>query len=197
MPTDQARQHLDHADQQAASVAVLRGRQDAARQKQVEDSGAFGRTPARDAKELRLVGYGPAADALSDAEDNRHAGAIELVPQRRTHPAVRDKPRRHRLELDRDAVAVQPFAVEVRPSASGVWDRLFHSSLLGRLFRRLSRQEAAKEALEEETGRSRTLHPACLRDEAKVRRRDGCLDPEIVTDDHGHGHAHGHVDRVP
>src|SRR6185295_19996340 len=52
-----------------------------------------------------------AAAAFGDVEDDRDAGAIELIAQL-GEPALRDERASNGLELEGDAVHVQPFGVQ-------------------------------------------------------------------------------------
>jgi len=77
LPCDEPGQHLDDADQQAATVAL--GRQEPAGSEKLEGGRGFGRAAAGDREEVGLVGGRTAACAFRDvAGRRRYRSAVRL-----------------------------------------------------------------------------------------------------------------------
>src|SRR4029450_9545868 len=133
-------EHLDRAQQQTATVTVVARGDESARQQELEYRCALGGAASRDPEEARLLRRTATRAALGDVQHDGDARPIELIAQhaKAARPAdLMSEP----LDLERERIAVQPLAVEVRlPSPVR---RLFHESSAAARGRRLSRQEAA------------------------------------------------------
>ena len=85
-------------------------------EQKVKDGAAFSGAAAGDAVEAPLVRWREAARALGDVQDDRDAGAIELIAKRGRQLAAltRNEPVGERLELDGEPVHVKLLGVQQR-----------------------------------------------------------------------------------